>query len=426
MALHLKRAEAEAPGAAQSLTATVSALLDELDRGREAAALRMARDFDGWTGPVDLSPGVIAEASARVPQDQRDAILWAHDNIRAFALAQRASATDMEVELRPGLWAGHRHMAVAAAGCYVPGGRYAHVASALMSVATARAAGVGHVAAVTPPRPGAPAGVPDAVLFALQVAGADRVLVLGGVQGVAALAYGLFGLPRADILAGPGNPFVAEAKRLLYGPVGIDMMAGPTDVLIVADATADAALVAADLIAQAEHGANSPVWLVTDSSDLAGQVADLAPRLAADLPEPNRSAAMAAWAAHAEIILCPDREAMAVEADRIGPEHLQVQAADPAWWRGRLRSYGALFLGPETTVAFGDKAAGPNHVLPTGGAARHTGGLSVLKFLRTVTWQRVEPHGLADLARATAMISRIEGMEGHARSAEIRLAKFAL
>ncbi len=423
MAMHLKRAQAGVPGAAQSLTDTVRALLDELTAGREAAALRMARDFDGWTGPVDVSAQIIAEAAARVQQGERDAILWAHDNIRAFADAQRASVTDIEVELRPGLWAGHRHHPVAAAGCYVPGGRYAHVASALMTVATARAAGVGHIAAVSPPRPGAPAGIPDAVLLALQVAGADRVLCLGGVQGVAALAFGLFGLPPADILAGPGNPFVAEAKRLLYGPVGIDMMAGPTDVLVLADGSADAMLVATDLIAQAEHGANSPVWLVTDSDRLAREVADLAPRLAADLPEPNRSAALAAWAAHAEIILCEGREAMAVEADRIGPEHLQVMATDPGWWRMRLRSYGALFLGAETTVAFGDKAAGPNHVLPTGGAARHTGGLSALKFLRTVTWQRVEPQALPDLARATATIARIEGMEGHARSAEIRLSR---
>jgi sulfopropanediol 3-dehydrogenase len=423
MAMHLKRAEAELPGAAQSLTDTVKALLDELVTGREGAALRMARDFDGWTGPVEVTPETMAQAALRVPQDQRDAILWAHDNIRAFAVAQRASVQDMEVELRPGLWAGHRHMAVGAAGCYVPGGRYAHVASALMTVATARAAGVAHVAAVTPPRPGAVAGVPDAVLYALQVAGADRVLVLGGVQGVAALAYGLFGLPPADILAGPGNPYVAEAKRLLYGPVGIDMMAGPTDVLVVADDSADARLVATDLIGQAEHGANSPVWLVTDSERLAREVADLAPVLADARPEPNRSAALAAWAAHAEIILCDGREAMAAEADRIGPEHLQVQAADLDWWKSRLRSYGALFLGEGTTVAFGDKAAGPNHVLPTGGAARHTGGLSVLKFLRTVTWQRVEPVALPDLARATAVISRIEGMEGHARSAEIRLSR---
>ncbi|MGQ0564467.1 MAG: histidinol dehydrogenase [Gemmobacter sp.] len=421
--MHLKRAEAAAAGAAQSLTDTVRALLDELSSGREAAALRMAREFDGWTGPVEVTAQAMAEAAARVPQDIRDAILWAHDNIRAFALAQRASATDIAVELRPGLWAGHRHIPVAAAGCYVPGGRYAHVASALMTVATARAAGVGHVAAVTPPRPGAPAGVPDAVLFALQVAGADRVLALGGVQAVAALAYGLFGLPPADILAGPGNPFVAEAKRLLYGPVGIDMMAGPTDVLVLADATADARLVAVDLIAQAEHGANSPVWLVTDSAPLAARVAELAPQLAADLPEPNRAAALAAWGQHAEIILCEGREAMAAEADRIGPEHLQVMAAEPGWWRDRLRSYGALFLGAETTVAFGDKAAGPNHVLPTGGAARHTGGLSALKFLRTVTWQRVEPAALSDLARATATIARIEGMEGHARSAEARLTR---
>jgi sulfopropanediol 3-dehydrogenase len=424
-ARHLKQGQAVAAAAQADLSAQVSAILSEIEAGREDAALAVARRLDRWEGPVEIGPAAIAAAAARVPPALREDIAWAQDNIARFARAQRASLRETQVELRPGLTVGQRLIPVAAAGCYVPGGRYSHIASAMMTVTTAREAGVAHVAAVTPPRPDAPAGVPDAILYTLQLCGADRVLALGGIQGVAAMAFGLFGLPQADMLVGPGNAFVAEAKRLLYGRVGIDMVAGPTDSMVIADASADPALVAWDLIGQAEHGANSPVWLVTDSATLADEVARLAPLCAAELPEPNRSAALAAWAGLAEIILCDSPEAMAAEADRIAPEHLHVQAADLDWWKGRLRAYGSLFLGHEATVAFGDKAAGSNHVLPTSGAARFTGGLSVHKFLKTVTWQQVTAQALPRLAAVTANISRFEGMEGHARTADIRLAKFA-
>ncbi|MCV6586275.1 MAG: histidinol dehydrogenase, partial [Marinibacterium sp.] len=332
--------------------------------------------------------------------------------------AQRNSVSTFEVELRPGLRAGQRLIPLEAAGAYVPGGRYGHIASALMTVTTARVAGVHHITAATPPRAG---GVPDAVLYALHRAGVDRVLMLGGVQGVAALAQGLFGAAPADILVGPGNAFVAEAKRQLFGPVGIDMVAGPTDSLVIADASADPERVAWDLVGQAEHGGNSPVWLVCDDATLAHDVLARIPRCIADLPDLNAQAARTAWATLGEVILCDTREEMAATADRYAPEHLHVQAADLGWWRGRLRAYGSLFLGSDSTVAFGDKAAGPNHVLPTGRAARYTGGLSVHKFLKTVTWQSVDAAGLPDLARATATISRAEGMEGHARTADIRL-----
>jgi sulfopropanediol 3-dehydrogenase len=230
----------------------------------------------------------------------------------------------------------------------------------------------------------------------------------------------MFGLPKADILVGPGNQYVAEAKRQLYGAVGIDMVAGPTDSMVVADHTADPFVVAWDLIGQAEHGANSPVWLVTDSANLATEVARLAPICAKELPEPNRTAALAAWQNLGEIIVCADREAMATYADAKAPEHLHIQANELEWWKGRLRAYGSLFLGANTTVAFGDKAAGSNHVLPTSGAARYTGGLSVHKFIKTVTWQQVDAPALEELARVTAAISRYEGMEGHARTADIR------
>lgn len=400
---------------------TVSRILEEIETGREAAALAVARRLDSWEGEVIVPAAAIDAACARVPQELKDAIDWAHQNIARFAEAQRATLTEVEVELRPGLFAGQRILPVASAGCYVPGGRYSHIASALMTVTTARVAGVPHVAAVSPPRAGAPAGVPDAILYTLKLCGADKVLALGGVQGVAAMAFGLFGLPRADILVGPGNQFVTEAKRQLFGRVGIDMLAGPTDVLIVADKTADPRLVAADLVGQCEHGPNTPVWLVTDSRAVADAVASAVPACCDALPEPNRSAARAAWANLGEIILVADREAMADEADRIAPEHLHVQAADLGWWKARLNAYGSLFLGAQATVAFGDKASGTNHVLPTSGAARYTGGLSVHKFLRSVTWQRVEEPALQKLAEVTAAISRVEGMEAHARTADIRM-----
>lgn len=421
----VKRAH-DAPTQAQAgLSHAVAEILSRLEKEGEGAALELARELDRWDGQIVLDDDQIDAACDRVPQALKDDIAWAHENIERFARAQRQSIQETEIELRPGLIAGQRLIPVQAAGCYVPGGRYSHIASAMMTVTTAKVAGVAHISAVSPPRADAPAGVPDAILYTLRLCGADRILALGGIQGIAAMAFGLFGLPRADILVGPGNQYVAEAKRLLYGRVGIDMVAGPTDSLVLADKTADPLVVAWDLIGQAEHGANSPVWLVTDSPELAAEVARLAPLCAKELPEPNRSAALSAWNGLGEIILCSDREAMAVEADRIAPEHLHVQANDLEWWKSRLRSYGSLFLGAESTVAFGDKAAGTNHVLPTSGAARYTGGLSVHKFLKTVTWQRVDHRALPQLAAVTASISRFEGMEGHARTADIRLEKFA-
>ena len=417
----LKSAPGLPPAPQGDAADVVQVMLARLRAEGEAAARDYAARLDGWSGEIVVSPDQVARASEQVPEDLKTQIRYAHDNIRRFAEAQRASALDFQTELRPGLIAGQKQIPLAAAGAYVPGGRYAHIASALMSIATARAAGVGQITAVSPPQVGR--GVHPAILYAMSLAGADRILALGGVQGVAALAFGLFGAPPADILVGPGNQFVAEAKRQLFGPVGIDMFAGPTDSLVIADSTADPLTVAWDLVGQAEHGYNSPVWLVTDSAALAEAVLAHIPGCIADLPEPNRSSAQAAWDALGEVILCTDREEMAATADRYAPEHLHVQAADLDWWRGRLSAYGSLFLGELTTVAFGDKASGPNHVLPTSGAARYPGGLSVHKFLKTVTWQQVAPQALPDLARATATISRAEGMEGHARTADIRLEK---
>ena len=420
---HLKQAALPDVACRDGVGATVAAMLAEIEAGGRAAALDAARRLDRWEGPAVVPREAVEAAAAQVPERLRDDIRFAHDNVRRFAEMQRATLTDAEVELHPGFRAGQRQIPVDAAGCYVPGGRYAHLASAIMTITTARVAGVGHVTAASPPR-GAD-GVPPAILYAMDLCGADAILSLGGVQGVAAMAFGLFGTPPADVLAGPGNAYVAEAKRQLFGRVGIDMVAGPTDSMVVADATADPALVAADLVGQAEHGPDSPVWLVTDHRPLAEAVMEAAPRLAASLPEPNAAAATAAWRNRAEVILCDGPEEMATAADRTAPEHLHVMAAGLDWWLARLRAYGSLFLGPETTVAMGDKASGPNHVLPTSGAARYTGGLSVQKFTKTVTWQRATAEGGRPVAEATARISRAEGMEGHARTADARLATFA-
>ncbi len=419
---YLKTATRTAQTDQTDVRAAVGAILADIAQGGDDAVRRIARDLDGWDGPIVASSQDRADAAAKVPDQLKADIRFAHANIRRFAEAQRATVLDCEIELLPGMMAGQKQIPVSAAGCYVPGGRYSHIASAIMTITTAKVAGVPHVAACSPPRPGI--GIPPAILFTMDLCGADVILNLGGAQGVAAMANGLFGLPRADILVGPGNQYVAEAKRSLYGPIGIDMFAGPTDSMVLADAGADAELVAADLVGQAEHGYNSPVWLVTTSADLARCVMELVPAMMATLPALNRDSAQAAWADYAEVMVCDTADEMAEIADTYAPEHLHVQAANLDWWLARLRSYGSLFLGEETTVAFGDKSAGPNHVLPTSGAARYTGGLSVHKFMKTVTWQRATRDASRLLAQATARISRLEGMEGHARSADIRLAKF--
>ena len=419
---YLKRAARTASSGEGDVRAKVEALLAEIETGGEEAATRLCRELDGWTGEIVVSEEAWEDAGRRIPRQLRDDIHLAHEHVRRFAEAQRAAIRDVEMEIMPGLVAGHRNIPLETAGCYVPGGRYAHIASAIMSVTTARAAGVRNVIACSPPRSGS--GIHPAQLYALKVCGADKVLNLGGVQGIAAMAFGLFGCPKADILCGPGNQFVAEAKRLLYGRVAIDMFAGPTESLVIADATADPDIVAADLVGQAEHGYNSPVWLIALNQRLAEQVMERVPGLIASLPEPNRASAEAAWRDYADVVVAGSREEAVALSDGYASEHLQVQCADLAWWHDNLRNYGSLFLGEETTVAYGDKVSGPNHILPTKSAARYTGGLSVGKFLKTLTWQRMTRDANRVIGPACARISRNEGMEGHARSADVRLAKW--
>jgi len=419
---YLKKAETSSTANQSDVSALVQDILNDIEKGGDEACLKYRDKFDGYNGNVVLTQEEIEAACAKVPEKLKEDIAFAHANVKKFAEAQKSTIVDTEVEIIPGLIAGQKAIPVQAAGCYAPGGRYAHVASALMTVTTAKVAGCKEIVACSPPRPDG--GIHPAIVYTAHLCGADKIVALGGVQGIAAMAFGLFGLPKADILVGPGNQFVAEAKRILFGRVGIDMFAGPTDSLILADGNADPELVAADLVGQAEHGYNSPVWLVTDSRELGEQVLEWVPKKIETLPDLNRENATKAWNDYGEVIVCADREEMAQVSDSYAPEHLTVQADDLDWWLDRLTCYGSLFLGVETTVAFGDKASGPNHVLPTSGAAKYTGGLSVHKYMKLVTWQRSNKEAMKDVAIATARISRLEGMEGHARTADIRLEKF--
>ncbi|MAA69740.1 MAG: histidinol dehydrogenase [Deltaproteobacteria bacterium] len=420
--IYLKKASFTAQTDASNVHQTVQNILSEIEEGGDQKALEFAAKFDKYEGRILLDQEEINKAATLVPEKVKKDIIFAHDNVKRFAEAQLSTMQDVELEVVPGLIAGQKSIPVTTAGCYIPGGRYSHIASAIMTVTTAKVAGCQNIIACSPPRPGE--GIAPAIIFAADQCGADTIIAMGGVQGVAAMTFGLFGLPKANILVGPGNQFVAEAKRILFGRVGIDMIAGPTNSLILADEFADAEIAAADLVGQAEHGYNSPVWLVTNSRDLAEQVIQIVPKLIDSLPKVNRVNAEAAWRDYAEVILCEDREEMAITSDEYAPEHLTVQANDLDWWLDRLKCYGSLFLGEETTVAFGDKASGPNHVLPTSGAATYTGGLSVHKYMKIVTWQKSTRDGMKDIAEATARISRLEGMEAHARTADIRLAKY--
>jgi len=397
-------------------------MLADIEARGEAAVRDYAAKLDNWRGEIVVTSDDIERRTRDIPSSVKRDIEFATGQVRKFAVAQCDSIREFATELQPGLFAGQRLVPVDVAGCYVPTGRYAHIASAYMSIATAKAAGVPTVVACSTPYQGQ--GIHPHVLYAMKVAGADVMMTLGGVQAIAALAFGLFTGKPADIVVGPGNKFVAEAKRMLFGKVGIDVFAGPSEVAVIADDSADAAIVASDLVGQAEHGHESPAWLFTTSHALAEDVMRRVPPLIDALPPTARDAAGAAWRDYGEVIVCATREDAAAVSDRHAPEHLEVHARDLDWWLARLTCYGSLFLGEETTVAFGDKASGPNHILPTKGAARYSGGLSVHKFMKTLTWQRMDRAASRQIAQVSARISRLEGMEAHARTADDRLAKY--
>ena len=419
---YLKKASKTPETESGEAHSVASTMLAEIEKRGEAAVREYARALDKWSGDIVVTPAGMDRLIGAVPEGVRRDIEFATSRVRRFAEAQRDSIREFEVELEPGLTAGQRLVPVNVAGCYVPTGRYAHIASAYMGIATAKAAGVPTVIACSTPYQGG--GIHPQVLYAMKVAGADVIMTLGGVQAMATLAFGLFTGKPADLIVGPGNKYVAEAKRLLFGRVGIDVFAGPSEIAVIADHTADPVIVASDLVGQAEHGHESPAWLMTTSRPLAEEVMRLVPGMIARLPEPARTAAGSAWRDYGEVQVCSTREEVAEASDRYAPEHLEVQAGDLEWWLARLTCYGSLFLGEETTVAFGDKASGPNHILPTMGAARYSGGLSVHKFMKTLTWQRMSRESTRRVAQVTARISRLEGMEAHARTADDRLSKY--
>jgi sulfopropanediol 3-dehydrogenase len=400
----------------------VSEMLVEIEKNGEEAVRTYAKTLDKWEGNFIATPAELAENAASVPEQVRQDIDFAIAQVSAFATAQRNSLKEFSTTLHTGVTVGQRVLPVNVAGCYAPAGRYAHIASAYMGVATAKAAGVKTIIACSGPFRGGP--MHPYLMYAFNKAGATVIMTLGGVQAIATMANGLFtGMP-ADVIVGPGNKFVAEAKRSLFGKVGIDVFAGPSEIGIIADKTADPAIVASDLVGQAEHGHESPAWLFTDSEALARDVMARVPVLIDALPPTARDAAGAAWRDYGEVIVCDTREEIVAVQDKYASEHLEVHAADLDWWLENLTCYGSLFLGEEATVAYGDKASGPNHVLPTKGAARYSGGLSVHKFLKTFTWQRMTREAARDIGVVTARISRLEGMEAHARTADDRLAKY--
>jgi sulfopropanediol 3-dehydrogenase len=399
----------------------VSAMLLEIERDGMDAVRRYSQQLDGWApDSFRMSRAELDEAKAAVAESVRKRLQLGHERVGAFAELQLSSVTDVERELAPGLIVGHRHVPVGRVGAYLPAGHRPLMASAFMTVLVPKVAGVERVLAATPPRHGGP-GHP-AMLHTADLCGADAVFSLGGVQAVAAMAFGLEGEAPVDMLVGAGNAYVTEAKRQLFGRVGIDLLAGPSEITVIADDEADVELVAADLLGQAEHGPTSPSVLICLSRAFGGRVIDEAER---QLTELGDATARAAWTDYGSVIVAHDREEAAQVADAIAPEHLEVHAQDEAWWLDRLRNYGSLFLGSLTTVAFSDKGTtGTNHVLPTGRAARYSGGLSALRFVKTLTYQRItDPEASRPLAQAVAEISAAEGLPAHGATATRRLAR---
>lgn len=416
---YLKKALKPSSGIAADVTDRVKEMLAAIAAGGERAVRELAAKLDAWQKDFIVSADELDALADSVDDQVKRDIEFAHQQVTTFAKAQLASISEFEIETRPGVRLGQRLVPCGCAGCYVPGGRFAHAASAIMSVATAKVAGVPKIIACTPPRGET---INPAVAYALRLSGADVVLAMGGVQAVATMAHGLFTGTPADIIVGPGNAYVAEAKRLLFGKIGIDVVAGPTETLIVADKTADPLFVAVDLVSQAEHGFESAAWFVTDDEALAKKVLELMPHIIQQLPMPE--VAEAAWRDFGEVVLCADRDEMREVTDRYACEHTHIMAADLDWWRANLRNYGSLFLGEECTVAYGDKTSGTNHILPTIGAARYSGGLNVMKFIKVLTWQQLDRAASLEIGAVTSRISRVEGMEAHARAADLRLTTY--
>ncbi|MEJ0015475.1 MAG: histidinol dehydrogenase [Acetobacteraceae bacterium] len=422
MIRYLKRGATEEArfAADRQVRQTVEGILDDIMQRGDEAVRELSARFDKWEpASFRLRPDEIQSLIDSLPAQVIEDIRFAQTQIRRFAEVQKDALRDVEVETLPGIRLGHRNIPVASVGCYVPGGRYPMVASAHMSVLTAKVAGVKRVAACTPPLNGVP---PAATVAAMAMGGADEIYLLGGIQAVAAMALGTSSIPAVDMLVGPGNAFVAEAKRQLFGRVGIDLLAGPTETLIIADDTADAEMCATDLLGQAEHGPTSPAILLTTSAKIAEGIEAEIDRQLARLA--TADIAGAAWRDHGQVILCDTDEEMVAEADRIASEHVQVLTREPRWFLQRMTNYGALFLGKETNVAYGDKVIGTNHTLPTKRAARYTGGLWVGKFLKTVTYQEVSPEATAMIGEYCSRLCAIENFAGHKEQADLRVRRY--
>jgi sulfopropanediol 3-dehydrogenase len=423
MIRHLKKAEATSSAATVNagITNAVEALLREVETGGDDAVRALSKRFDNFERDTfRLTQAEIDACVTGLTKQEREDIEFAQAQIRNFAKAQLASITDIEVETLPGVILGHRNIPIQNVGCYVPGGKYPLLASAHMTVLTAKVAGCSRVITCAPPFEGK---IPQKIVAAQALGGADEIYTLGGVQAIAAMAYGTETIAPVDMLAGPGNAYVAEAKRLLFGRVGIDLFAGPTETLIIADETVDGEICATDILGQAEHGPNSPAVLLTTSDALARETMREVDRLLEVLP--TAKIAAAAWREYGEVIVCDTQEEVAAESDRIASEHVQVMTADPDWYLDRLKNYGALFLGVRTNVSYGDKVIGTNHTLPTNRAARYTGGLWVGKFLKTCTYQRVITDEASALLGAYASrLSIMENFVGHAEQANVRIRRF--
>jgi sulfopropanediol 3-dehydrogenase len=423
MAQFLKEAlpAADTTAADAKVRETVERMIEEVRQGGDAAVRRLSETLDKWAPPsFRLSREEIDRLVASVPEETIADITFAQTQIRRFAEAQKATIRDLEVETIPGVRLGHRNIPVSRVGCYVPGGRYPMVASAHMSVLTAKVAGVGHVTACTPPIGGHPYAE---TIAAMALAGADEIYVLGGVQAIAAMALGTETIEPVDMLIGAGNAYVAEAKRQLYGGVGIDLIAGPTEILVVADETADLEMVVVDLLGQAEHGPTSPAALVTTSETLARAVPAEVERQLAILP--TADVARISWRDWGQIILVKDLDEAVVEADRLAYEHVEILTREPRYFLEHMRNYGSLFLGPETNVAYGDKVIGTNHILPTRRAARYTGGLWVGKFMKTVTYQECTKEASVLIGGYCSRLCAIEHFWAHKEQADVRLRRYA-
>jgi sulfopropanediol 3-dehydrogenase len=422
MAEYLKKAVTERGHDLESIRSTVTEILEDVRTRGEAAVREHSERLDNWNpGSFVVDDRAQTKAERDLPESLKEDIRFTSEQVRRFAQLQRDNIHDFEEETRPGVWLGQKTIPVATVGSYTPGGRYPLISSALMTIVTPRVAGVDHIVAMSPPR--SSEGMHPPTIYAMTVAGADAIYCLGGVQALAAMAYGaLPGLAAADMVVGAGNAYVAEAKRQLFGTVGIDLLAGPTEILIIADDSADPEVVASDLLGQAEHDPRSPAVLVTTSEEVGRRVGELVDKLletwpTADVAEP-------AWRDNGVIVVASSDEEAVRLSDEFGPEHLEVQTADPAWYADRLKNYGSLFLGEESTVVYSDKAIGTNHVLPTLRASRYTGGLWVGKFLKTVTYQRLSRSGSVDIAGPAGRISAAELMFGHEITAQIRIQRY--